>query len=203
MITDGAISEDHSFSQNGGEVLNSVTQNGDAVVEADGDIVLTDTEIRDNVVLIADTLLKYLKKYKASPKRQENFKWECNFDDLKAFVSLLLKAEGDWNGSEKRSTGKLIFKEKHGKFCLNWWKSKHTLLFQGKPEEVTKYEDLLDKLMYQEDVSSKKKHGGTRPRPKTKSVITEATHSSADNTVDFVEAEEEDTEETEFIHNHT
>ena len=59
--------------------------------------------------------------------------------------------------------------------------------------------------MYGGDVSSKKKHGGTRPRPKaksTKSVIIEATHSSADNTVDFVEAEEEDTEETEFTHNH-
>ena len=206
VITDGAIGEEHNFSQNGGEVPNSVTQNGDAIVEAAGDIVLTDTEIRDNVILFADTLLKYLKKYKASPKRKENFEWEGNFDDLKAFVSLILKAEGDWSGSEKKSTGKLIFKEKHGKFCLNWWKSKHTLLFQGKPEDITKYEDLLDKRMYGEDVSSKKKHGGTKPRPKaksTKSVIIEATHSSADNTVDFVEAEEEDTEETEFTHNHT
>ena len=82
--------------------------------------------LRDNVILFADTLLKYLKKYKASPKGKENFKWEGNFDDLKAFVSLILKAEGDWSGSEKKSTGKLIFKEKHGKFCLNWWKSKHT-----------------------------------------------------------------------------
>ena len=171
-------------------------------MQADGDIVLTDTEIRDNVILFADTLLKYLKKYKASPKGKENFKWEGNFDDLKAFVSLILKAEGDWSGSEKKSTGKLIFKEKHGKFCLNWWKSKHILLFQGKPEEVTKYEDLLDKLMYGGDVSNKKKHGGTKPRPiakSTKSVIIEATHSSADNTVDFVEAEEEDTEETVVI----
>ena len=33
VITDGANGEDHNFSQNGGEVLNSVTQNGDAVVE--------------------------------------------------------------------------------------------------------------------------------------------------------------------------
>ena len=120
---------------------------------------------------------------------------------------MILYAEGDWSGSEKKSTGKLIFKEKQGKFCLNCWKSKHTLLFQGKPEEVTKYEDLLDKLMYGGDISSKNKHGGTRPRPRpkaksTKSVIIEATHSSADNTVDFVEAEEEDTEETEFTHNH-
>ena len=171
-------------------------------MEVDGDIVLTDTEIRDNVILFADTLLKYLKKYKASPKGKENFKWEGNFDDLKAFVSLILKAEGDWSGSEEKSTGKLIFKEKHGKFCLNWWKSKHILLFQGKPEEVTKYEDLPDKLMYGGDVSNKKKHGGTKPRPiakSTKSVIIEVTHSSADNTVGFVEAEEEDTEETVVI----
>ena len=86
VITGGAIGEDHNFSQNGGEVLNSVTQNGDAIVEADDDIVLTDTEIRDNVILFADTLLKYLKKYKASPKGKENFKWERNFDDLKEFV---------------------------------------------------------------------------------------------------------------------
>ena len=59
--------------------------------------------------------------------------------------------------------------------------------------------------MYGGDVSSKKKHSGTKPRPKakpTKSVIIEATHSSADNTVDVVEVEEEDTEETEFTHNH-
>ena len=80
------------------------------------------------------------------------------------------------------------------------------ITFQGKHEEVTKYEDLLDKLMYGRDVSSKKKHGVTRLRPKsksTKSVIIKAMHSSADNTVDFVEAEEEDTEETEFTHNHT
>ena len=82
VITGGAVGEDHNFSQNGGEVLNSVTQNGDAIVEADGDIVLTDTEIRDNVILFADTLLKYLKKYKASPKVKENFKWEGIFDDL-------------------------------------------------------------------------------------------------------------------------
>ena len=119
MIRNRANGEDHNFSQNGGEVLNSVTQNGDAIDEADGDIVLTDTEIRDNVILFADTLLKYLKKYKASPKGKENFKWEDNFDDLKAFVSLILKAKGDWSGSEKKSTGKLIVKEKHGKFCLN------------------------------------------------------------------------------------
>ena len=42
--------------------------------------------------------------------------------------------------------------------------------------------------MYGGDVSSKKKHGGTRPMPKaksTKSVIIEPTHSSADNTIDF------------------
>ena len=46
VITDGAIGEDQNFSQNGGEVLNSVTQNGDAIVEADGDIVLMDTNQR-------------------------------------------------------------------------------------------------------------------------------------------------------------
>ena len=45
VITDGGIDEDHNVSQNGGEVLNSVTQNGDAVVEADGDIRLMNTEI--------------------------------------------------------------------------------------------------------------------------------------------------------------
>ena len=43
------------------------------------------------------------------------------------------------------------------------------------------------------DISSIKKHGGTSPRPKAKStkkpVTTEATHSSADNTVDVLEAE--------------
>ena len=124
-----------------------MTQNGNAVVEADGDIALVDTEIKDNVIPFADTLLKYLQKYKTSPKRKENFKWKGNLDDLKAFVSLILKAKSDWSGSENKSTDKLIFKEKHGKFCLHWWKSKHTLLFQGKPEEVTKYEDCLDKLM--------------------------------------------------------
>ena len=46
VITDGAIGEDQNFSQKGGEVLNSVTQNGDAIVEADGDIVLMDTNQR-------------------------------------------------------------------------------------------------------------------------------------------------------------
>ena len=115
---------------------------------------------------------------------------------------MILKAEGDCSGSEKKSTGKLFFKEKYGKFCLNWWKSKHILLFQGNPEEVTKYEDLLDKLMYGGNVSNKKKHGGTKPRPKTKStksVIIKVTHSSADNTAEFVEADEDDTEETVVI----
>ena len=130
VITDRAIGENQNFKQNGGEVLNSVTQNGNAIVEADGDIVLVDTEIKDNVIPFADTLLKYLQKYKTSPKRKENFKWEGNLDDLTVFVFLILKAKGDWSGSEKKSTDKLIFKEKHGKFCLHWWKSKHTLLFK-------------------------------------------------------------------------
>ena len=54
-ITDGAIGEDHNFSQNGGEVPNSVTQNGDAIVEADGDIILTDTEITKNDLILNST----------------------------------------------------------------------------------------------------------------------------------------------------
>ena len=60
--------------------------------------------------------------------------------------------------------------------------------------------------MYGRYVSSKRKNGGTKPRPKaksSKSVTIEATYSSADKTFNFVEAEEEDTEETEFTHSHT
>ena len=63
VIIDEAVGEDHNFSQNGGEILSSVTHNGDAVVEADDDIVLTDTEIRDDVIIFADTLLKYLRAF--------------------------------------------------------------------------------------------------------------------------------------------
>ena len=101
LITGGAVGEDQNFKQNGGEVLNSVTQIGVAVIEADGDILMTDTEIKDIIILFADTLLKYLMKYKTSPKRKENFEWEGNLDDLKAFVFLILKAEGDCSGSGK------------------------------------------------------------------------------------------------------
>ena len=59
--------------------------------------------------------------------------------------------KGKWTGPTKRSPGKLVFKEQKGRITLNWWKTKHTLQPQGKPDEIAKFLEILDKLINGKD----------------------------------------------------
>ena len=53
-------------------------------------------------LLFVDTLIKYLAKRKA--KGKTNYKFDGTLDELKDFVSLVLKRKGKWTG--KKNTGK-------------------------------------------------------------------------------------------------
>ena len=111
----------------------------------------TDTCQYNNVVLFLDNLLQYLRKTKDSKKEKAKYIWDGDLDDLEAFTTLVLKMKGKWTGPTKRSPGKLVFKEQKGQITLNWWKTKHTLQPQGKPDEIAKFHEILDKLINGKD----------------------------------------------------
>ena len=59
--------------------------------------------------------------------------------------------KGKWTGPTKRGPGKLVFKEQKRRITLNWWKTKQTLQPQGKPDEIAKFQEILDKLINGKD----------------------------------------------------
>ena len=67
-------------------------------------------------LLFADTLLKYLPKRKV--KGKTNYKFDGTLDELKDFVSLVLRRKGKWNG--KKNTGKQTFSDSKAKLTLSW-----------------------------------------------------------------------------------
>ena len=109
-------------------------------VEAD------DEDNRDEqalVLLFADTLLKYLAKRKV--KGKTNYKFDGTLDELKDFVSLVLKSKGKWTG--KKNIGKQTFSDSKAKLALSWWPTSKTLQLQGTNENVENFESKLDNLL--------------------------------------------------------
>ena len=106
-------------------------------VEAD------DEDNRDEqalALLFADTFLKYLAKRKV--KGKTNYKFDGTLDELKDFVSLVLKRKGKWTG--KKNTGKQTFSDSKAKLTLSWWPTSKTLQLRGTNENVENFESKLD-----------------------------------------------------------
>ena len=113
-------------------------------VEADDEA--DDEDNRDEqalALLFADTLLKYLAKRKV--KGKTNYKFDGTLDELKDFVSLVLKRKGKWTG--KKNTGKQTFSDSKVKLTLSWWPTSKTLQLQGTNENVENFESKLDNLL--------------------------------------------------------
>ena len=116
-------------------------------VEAD------DEDNRDQqalALLFADTLIKYLAKRKV--KGKANHKFDGTLDELKDFVSLVLKRKEKWTG--KKNTGKQTFSDSKAKLTLSWWPTSKTLQLQDTAENVENFESKLDSLL--ESIQKKK-----------------------------------------------
>ena len=61
--------------------------------------------------------------------------------------SLGTKNQKQLNWSINEKPGKMVFKEQNGQIRFNWWKAKHTLLVQGKPEVINKFKEKLNQLI--------------------------------------------------------
>ena len=94
-------------------------------------------------LLFADTLLKYLAKRKV--KGKTNYKFDGTLDELKDFVSLVLKRKGKWTG--KKNTGKQTFSDSKAKLTLSWLPTSKMLQLQGTNENVENFESKLDNLL--------------------------------------------------------
>ena len=108
--------------------------------------VADDEDNRDEqalALLFADTLLKYLAKRKV--KGTTNYKFDGTLDELKDFVSLVLKRKGKWTG--KKNTRKQTFSDSKAKLTLSWWPTSKTLQLQGTNENVENFETKLDNLL--------------------------------------------------------
>ena len=65
-------------------------------------------------------------------KGKQQLKWNGKVQEVKEFVTLVLKASGSW--STKKYAGKVnqhIFQEKKKSYTINFWPSKKTLTVQG------------------------------------------------------------------------
>ena len=91
-------------------------------VEAD------DVDSRDQqplALLFTDTLIKYLAKRKV--KGKTNYKFDGTLDELKDFVSLVLKRKEKWTG--KKNTGKQTFSDSEVKLTSIFDKVPQTFTF--------------------------------------------------------------------------
>ena len=134
---------------------NTVTAKPDAVmvdeVEAQPrpvELELGDSE-SDNeeadVLLFADSLLSCLSRKKV--KGKENFMWSGKIQELKDFVSLILKKEDNWTSKKVKSKPQHVFEDTERKFIINWWTSSKTLNVQG--DRAENIEEKLDRLLRQ------------------------------------------------------
>ena len=69
------------------------------------------------------------------------FKWNCNFDQLKEFVQTTLKLDGNWKSLDENTEK---FTSHDGNVFITFYKSTGTLLIQGKEPYKT---DLVKLLM--------------------------------------------------------
>ena len=130
---------------------NTVTAKPDAVTVDEVEAHTVDLEFGDSeseneeadVLLFADSLLSCLSGKKV--KGKENFMWSGKIQDLKDFVSLILKKEGNWTSKKVKSKPQHVFVDTEGKFIINWWTSSKTLNVQG--DRAEDIEEKLDRLL--------------------------------------------------------
>ena len=71
--------------------------------------------------------------------------WSGKIQELKDFVSLILKKEGNWTSKKVKSKPQHVFEDTEGKFIINWWTSSKTLNVQG--DRAEDIEKKLDRLL--------------------------------------------------------
>ena len=106
-----------------------------------------DSTLMTGEVKCTNNLLKYLNRRKTKGKSGEQIKWDGTLDQLKSFVSFVLKSNGKWKQTGKSDKSvKHIFEEKKGSYKLNWWPSSNTINLQGKAEATEKINDTINKI---------------------------------------------------------
>ena len=97
-------------------------------------------------VPFADTLLQYIDK--RSERGKTNFKWDGEPSQLKDFIALILKRNGQWK-PRKAGAGEqmFVFQDKSENITLNVWQSSKTLTVQGNEDQAAKIEEQLDNLV--------------------------------------------------------
>ena len=94
-------------------------------------------------ILFADSLLKYIDK--RTGRGKTNFKWDGEPTQLKDFINLILKRNGQGK-TRKAGAGKqmFIFQDKSANLTMNFWQSSKTLTVQGNEDMTAKIEEQLD-----------------------------------------------------------
>ena len=115
------------------------------------DTLVPEDQAEDSIetlkVLFGDTLLQYIDK--RTERGKTNFKWDGEPSQLKDFITLILKRNGQWK-PRKAGAGKqmcFFFQDKSENITLNFWQSSKTLTVQGNEDQTAKIEEQLDNLV--------------------------------------------------------
>ena len=105
-----------------------------------------DQSVETDKIFFADTHLKYLDK--RTEREKTNYKWDGKPDQLKDFITLILKRGGQWK-PKKVSGGKqmYIFKDGSEHLTLNFWQSSKTVSIQRNEKNIEKVQEKLDHLL--------------------------------------------------------
>ena len=105
-----------------------------------------DQSVETDKILFADTLLKYLDK--RTERGKTNYKWDGKPDQLKDFITLILKRDGQWK-PKKVSGGKQMYTFTDGSehLTLNFWQSSKAVSIQGNEKSIEKVQEKLDHLL--------------------------------------------------------
>ena len=140
MVIDSTNSSEND-ANNDMEDMSSVEQQlGPGQGQSDNQSVETDK------ILFADTLLKYLDK--RTERGKTNYKWDGKPDQLKDFITLILKRDRQWK-PKKVSEGKQMYTFTDGSehLTLNFWQSSKTVSTQGNEKNIEKVQEKLDHLL--------------------------------------------------------
>ena len=97
-------------------------------------------------ILFADSLLKYIDK--RTERGKTNFKWDGEPTQLKDFITLILKRNGQWKTRKAGARKQMfIFQDKSANLTMNFWQSSKTLTVQGNEDMTVKIEEQLDNLV--------------------------------------------------------
>ena len=105
-----------------------------------------DQSVETDKVLFADTLLKYLDK--RTERGKTNYEWDGKPDQLKDFITLILKRDRQWK-PKKVSGGKQMYTFTDGSehLTLNFWQSSKTVSTQGNEKNIERVQEKLDHLL--------------------------------------------------------